>query len=234
MNTTNFSALDLNKMQYVLGRIPPYPVIPKIFLKSQPFVFDFTKENKILSKINLHNTRASSKYINEALNKVGQRLGIGKYGEDRTIYRSSLYTSKGEARSIHLAIDLFVPSGTPIFSPFNGIIHSLQDNNNFLDYGPTIIVEHSLEGIKFYILYGHLSRGSLKKINIGQNVKAGEKIADVGRSNVNGNWPPHLHFQIITDILGFKGDFPGVARPSEKEYYLKLCPDPNIILQLPT
>ena|SRR3989344_1882102 len=234
MNITNFSALYPNKIQRVLRRVQPYSVIPQIFLKGQPFVFDFTKENKILSKIDLHDTRASSSYINEELSRAGRRLGIGRYGEDRTIYRSSLYTSEREARSVHLAIDLFVPSGTPIFSPFNGIIHSFQDNNNFLDYGPTIIMEHSLEGIKFYILYGHLSRGSLKKINVGQNVTAGEKIAVVGRSDVNGHWPPHLHFQIITDTLGFKGDFPGVARPSEKDYYLRLCPNPNIILQLPT
>lgn len=163
MNIANFSSLDLNKMQDILKRVQPHYVIPQIFLKSHPFVFDFTKENKILSKIDLHDTRASSKYINDVLGKAGQRLGIGKYGEDRTIYRSSLYTSRGEARSVHLAIDLFVPSGTPIFSPFNGIIHSFQDNNNFLDYGPTIITKHSLKDIKFYILYGHLSRSSLKK-----------------------------------------------------------------------
>ncbi len=212
----------------------PHPVIPKRFLEDPPFVFDFTKGNKILSEIDLHDTKVSSRYINETLRRSGRRLGIGKYGEDRSIYRSSLYKSKGEARSVHLAIDLFVPAGTPILAPLNGIIHSFQDNNNFLDYGPTIILEHNLNGIKFYTLYGHLSRNSLDKLTVGQKVSAGEKIATVGQPYENGIWPTHLHFQIITDMLGFKGDFPGVARLSEKEYYLKLCPDPNILLQLPT
>lgn len=227
----------MNKINIIysyLKKVQPHAVLPKRFLDGEPFVFDFTKENKVLSKIDLHDTRTLSRYIHETLGRSGRRLGIGKYGEDRTIYRSSLYTGKGEARSIHLAIDLFVPAGTPILVPLNGVIHSFQDNNNFLDYGPTIILEHTLEGVSFYTLYGHLSRSSLRRISVGQNVKAGDKIAVVGRSNVNGNWPPHLHFQISMDLLGYRGDFPGVARPSEKEYYFRICPDPNIILQLPT
>lgn len=223
-----------NTFYSYLKKVQPHAVLPKRFLDSEPFVFDFTKENRILSKIDLHDTQALSRYTHETLRRSGRKLGIGKYGEDRTIYKSALYAGKGEARSIHLAIDLFVPSGTPILAPLNGVIHSFRDNNKFLDYGPTIILEHTLEGMSFYTLYGHLSRSSLKKINAGQNVKAGDKIAIVGRSNENGNWPPHLHFQIIMDILGYKGDFPGVTRPSEKEYYFRICPDPNIILQLPT
>lgn len=217
-----------------LKKVQPHAVLPKKFLEGEFFVFDFTKKNKVFSKIDLHDTRTSSRYIHETLGRSRRRLGIGKYGEERTIYQSPIYKTNGEARTIHLAIDLFVPAGTAIFAPLDGIVHSFQDNNHFLDYGPTIILEHHLEGIRFYTLYGHLSRSSLKKISAGQKVRAGEKIAVVGRSNVNGNWPPHLHFQIIMDLLGYKGDFPGVARPSEKEYYFRICPDPNIILQLPT
>ena len=215
-----------------LKKVQSHAILPKRFLEGEPFVFNFTKENRILSTIDLHDTRTASRYIHETISRSGRKLGIGKYGEDRTIYRSSLYTTGGEARSIHLAIDLFVPSETPILAPLNGVIHSFQDNNNFLDYGPTIILEHTLEGLSFYTLYGHLSRSSLKKINVGQNVKSGDKIGVVGRSNVNGNWPSHLHFQIITDLLGYRGDFPGVARPSEKEYYFRICPDPNLLLQI--
>lgn len=221
-----------NRLKMILTKLKSHPIIPQKFLEGEPFVFDFTKENKILSKIDLHDTRASSRYITETLRKSGRKLGIGKYTENRMVYKSPIYKTSGEARTIHLAIDLFVPTGTPIFAPLDGVIHSFRDNNNFLDYGPTIILEHKLEGIKFYTLYGHLSRVSLKKINVSQKIKAGERIATVGESNENGNWPPHVHFQIITDMLGFKGDFPGVARPSEKEYYLKICPDPNLLLRI--
>ena len=213
----------MHKIQKIVTKIKVHSIIPEKYLEGEPLIFDFTKEKKSIS----------NSYVTKMLNRSRRRLGIGKYGEDRTIYRSSLFISSGEARSVHLAIDLFVPTGTSIFAPLNGIIHSFQDNKRFLDYGPTIILEHNLKGVKFYTLYGHLSRGSLGKKSVGQKIKAGEKIANVGRPSINGNWPSHVHFQIITDMLGFKGDFPGVARPSEKEYYLKLCPDPNIILKLP-
>lgn len=221
-----------DRLKIILTELKSHAIIPQKFLEGEPFIFDFTKENKVLLKIDLHDTRASSKYINETLRKSGRKLGIGKYAEDRMVYKSPMYKTSGEARTVHLAIDLFVPFGTPIFAPLEGIIHSFRDNNNFLDYGPTIILEHSLEGVKFYTLYGHLSRSSLRKIIVGQKIRAGQRIAVVGRPSVNGSWPSHLHSQIITDLLGYRGDFPGVARPSEKEYYLKLCPDPNLLLNI--
>jgi hypothetical protein len=55
----------------------------------------------------------------------------------------------------------------------------------------------------------------------------------VGEHHENGGWPPHLHFQIITELLGNRGDFPGVAAPSERSRWLELSPDPNLILQVP-
>ena len=66
----------------------------------------------------------------------------------------------------------------------------------------------------------------------GQQVRRGDVIAKIGDSEVNGNWPPHLHFQVITDILNNFGDFPGVAPKSAKEYYHNLCVDPNLILKI--
>lgn len=220
------------KLKVILRMVKAHSIVPQKFLEKEPFVFDFTTKNKILSKIDLHDTKASSRYVDETLRKSGRKLGIGKYSEDRMVYQSSIYKTSGEARTIHLAIDLFVPAGTLIFAPLDGRVHSFQNNNNFLDYGPTIILEHNLQGIKFYTLYGHLSRSSLKKLNVGQKFTAGENIATVGKPYENGSWPSHVHFQIITDLLSFRGDFPGVARPSEKEYYLKLCPDPNLLLHI--
>ncbi|MFN8458044.1 MAG: aminotransferase class III-fold pyridoxal phosphate-dependent enzyme [Anaerolineae bacterium] len=67
----------------------------------------------------------------------------------------------------------------------------------------------------------------------GQPVKQGERLGKIGDSTVNGGWPPHLHFQIITDMLGRSGEFPGVARPSQREMWLSLSLDPNLILGIP-
>ena len=60
----------------------------------------------------------------------------------------------------------------------------------------------------------------------------GETIGHFGAANENGNWPPHLHFQIILNMGNYNGDYPGVCKRSEREEYLQNCPDPDIILQL--
>jgi len=57
-------------------------------------------------------------------------------------------------------------------------------------------------------------------------------FTEFGMRFENGNWPPHLHFQIIIDIGNWQGDYPGVCKFSERERWLQNCPDPDIILQL--
>jgi 4-aminobutyrate aminotransferase-like enzyme len=52
----------------------------------------------------------------------------------------------------------------------------------------------------------------------------------MGDIPVNGGWPPHVHFQIVGDLLGREGEFPGVAPSSQREVWLSLCPDPNLLL----
>jgi hypothetical protein len=51
-------------------------------------------------------------------------------------------------------------------------------------------------------------------------------IADIGPRPENGNWPPHLHFQVMLDLLGNSGDYPGVAYPDQREVWTSICPDP--------
>ena len=156
-------------------------------------------------------------------------VGVGGYGEDRYIYRrSSLFDTGKEPRSIHLGIDVWVPAGTKVYAPLDSKVHSFNDNDNFGDYGGTIILQHELEGVVFYTLYGHLSKDSLNGLSEGKTIEQNTYFAEIGDEEENGHWPPHLHFQLISDMLDKKGDFFGVAPPSEKEYYLKLCPDPQL------
>jgi 4-aminobutyrate aminotransferase-like enzyme len=49
----------------------------------------------------------------------------------------------------------------------------------------------------------------------------------------NGGWPPHLHLQIILDLLDRGAQFPGVARASERAVWMSLSPDPNLLLGIP-
>lgn len=86
-----------------------------------------------------------------------------------------------------------------------------------------------LEDQVFFLLFGHLSRGSLVNLEKGKFLKKGEKIANLGTFEENAGWPPHLHFQIIKDMEEFNGDYPGVAKKSELDHYRNNCPDPMII-----
>ncbi|MDB4910732.1 MAG: aminotransferase class-III, partial [Gemmatimonadetes bacterium] len=139
-----------------------------------------------------------------------------------------------EHRTIHIGLDLFAAVGTPVFAPLDGTVHAFADNRQPLDYGPVIVLRHETDdGTEFFTLYGHLSRKSLDGLEIGRTVKAGDRIATLGPAAVNGGWTPHLHLQIITDILDLGTDFPGVARPSQRAVWRALCPDPNLLARVP-
>jgi murein DD-endopeptidase MepM/ murein hydrolase activator NlpD len=129
-------------------------------------------------------------------------------------------------------MDLWITAGTPVFAPLDATVRSFKNNLNFGDYGPTIILEHKIQGVKFYTLYGHLSLESIANLKVGQTLIRGEQFATLGDANVNGDYPPHLHFQIIRDIQGFKGDYPGVCSKKDLQFYLNNCPDPNVLLKL--
>ncbi len=196
-------------------------------------VFDFSDKNIDLHEVDMDSTKALTEYVFKTLKKEKKQVGVGGYFEDRLIYkRSKHFNNDGEPRSIHLGIDIWVEAGTPIYSPLPGVIHSFKNNETFGDYGPTLILEHLIEGEIFYTLYGHLSLDSIQDKELGQQLRRGDVIANIGDENVNGNWPPHLHFQVITDMLGNEGDFPGVAPASAVDYFHKLCIDPNLILKI--
>ena len=200
---------------------------------SHAMVLDLTDRNHELKEIDLSDVVAFSDYVLSCMKAKGSAVAIGRYNEDRTIYKGySLFAGNKPSRHIHLGIDLWVTAGTPVFAPIAGQVHSFADNKAPGDYGPTIILEHHIGSILFYTLYGHLSPDFLSGLEEKQPVKAGQEIARVGNYPQNGNWPPHLHFQIITDLQGKKGDFWGVAAAEEREKMLAICPDPNIILQL--
>ncbi|MBC3538582.1 peptidoglycan DD-metalloendopeptidase family protein [Rufibacter sediminis] len=193
---------------------------------------DFTAQNDALRHTELRDTAAFETFVLEMLRQKNAQVGVGGYFENRVIYRrSEHFAGPQESRSIHLGVDIWAPAGIPIYAPVAGSVHSFQDNANFGDYGPTILLQHELEGIPFYTLYGHLSRTSLDGLSVGKPFAAGQQVATMGPYPENGDWPPHLHFQLMTDLLGKSGDFPGVCAPSEEAFYRQICLDPNLILQ---
>ncbi len=182
----------------------------------------------------LHRTASNTSllhiYIQEKIRLSGKDYAYGGYLEVRNWYqRSPLF---GENRNIHLAIDIWCDDLHPIHAPYDAVVHSKNNNVGFGNYGPTIILEHTLSGLTFYTLYGHLSSGDLDTLSIGQKIIAGEIFAHVGNIEENGEWPTHLHFQVIKDLEGCKGDFPGVCSSEMLAHYKYNCPNPNFILKI--
>ncbi len=166
------------------------------------------------------------------------KVGIGRYNEARLVYTAGHFgvqtDERPESRTVHLGLDLYMPSHSRIYAPLDGKVHSYNNNSAPLDYGPTLIIEHQTDdGDRFYTLYGHLSPDSLNGLKAGMPVAKGRPVARIGDTAANGGWPPHLHFQIISDMLGERGNFPGVARPSQRDIWLDISPDPNVILGIP-
>ena len=194
---------------------------------------DFTESNLELTPEIVNDTDAFSQYIIKKLTTTGATYGIGGYNEHRTVYaRSEVFNTSDEPRRLHLGTDIWGAAGTPIFAPIHGIVHSLGNNNRFGDYGATIILQHQLEGFIFHSLYGHLSLASINALEANQRILAGSQIATFGIAEENGNWPPHLHLELIIDMHGMRGDYPGVCKFSEREKYLANCPNPDLVLNL--
>ncbi len=196
------------------------------------FTFDFTDSNKTLNAETIADTAAFSVWIEAVLAQNHCKYGIGGYFENRMLYaRSAHFNTLDEPRRLHLGVDIWGKAGTPVYAPFTGKIHSYADNNHFGDYGPTIILEHNFYGLTFFALYGHLNREALQDLSPGKIIQKNEEIAKFGTAEENGNWPPHLHYQLIFDMEGNVGDYPGVCKNSEKGKYLQNIPDPNLILR---
>jgi len=160
-------------------------------------------------------------------------VGIGRYDEPRLCYMADQFATETSRRTIHIGLDIFEAAGTQLFAPLDGTVHSVANNDKPLDYGPTIILRHETEdGTEFFTLYGHLSVESIEGLQPGDTFARGDKLATFGGNDVNGGWPPHVHFQIMTNMLGKSGDFPGVADADERDVWLSMVPDPNLIARL--
>ena len=188
-------------------------------------------------ELNQHKLETAQDYeifIQNHLDKNKGKIAFGGYIETRNLYqRSTVFkNTNSDERNIHIGLDLWMNESATIHAALDGSIHSFQNNTALGDYGPTIILSHEIEGIKFHTLYGHLSEASLIGKKVGDIVKKGERIATLGLSTINGDYAPHLHFQIIIDMEGKVGDYPGVCSEKTLPFYKSNCPDPNILLKI--
>ncbi|HJZ45955.1 MAG TPA: aminotransferase class III-fold pyridoxal phosphate-dependent enzyme, partial [Roseiflexaceae bacterium] len=232
-----YSAAVVGWLQANAARCAP---VLGVDLRATPsYVFDLSVGSLFLgADPAVTETAALSERIARELRAAGASVGVGRYDEARLIYATPAFASgerpTDERRTIHLGVDLFAEAGAPIFAPLEGEVYLVANNAARLDYGPLLILKHSTDaGQTFFTLYGHLGEDALEHCSAGRRVAAGDQIGSIGAPPINGDWPPHLHFQIITDLLDLGRDFPGVAYASQREIWKSLSPDPNLILGVP-
>ena len=222
-------------LKQVLKTLKIHPLINPIIPKSAYVPLDLSIHNSALKVVNVSSSDDLEHFIWDHIKTHNAKVAYGGYLEQRGIYERSAYFNQANPeteRNIHLGIDLWIEANTAIFAPLVGMIHSFNNNSNHGDYGPTIVLKHSINAKTFYTLYGHLSLASIENLEVGVEVKQGEQIATLGAAEVNGDYPPHLHFQIINDIQDYHGDYPGVSNQLDLEFYKANCPDPNLLLGL--
>ncbi len=214
-----------------------------------PLPFDVRRAPRVVVSLagdapltSIRNPVDSWAWIQREMAVAGAVMALGRYDEDRSCYAGDQFTTDApEPRSVHTGIDLFVEVDTPVRAMLPGTVETVVDNASPYDYGPTVILRHHTgAGTPFWVLYGHLSRATLSTVQPGQTVAAGEVIGFVGDHTVNGGWAPHVHLQVMTDLLLERwgehdavpdGNFEGAGEPSRMTVWRSLVPNADLLLR---
>ncbi|MGB3545934.1 MAG: peptidoglycan DD-metalloendopeptidase family protein [Saprospiraceae bacterium] len=177
---------------------------------------------------------AFTRRITDLLKQKRADFGYGGYRENRPFYTGDDFVEEGEngprRRSIHLGLDIWGPAGTPVLAAYDGKVVERGVDPTQGGYGNVILLEHQWEEGVLYTLYGHLAAMQAGPPQAGVN--AGQVLGQLGEPEENGGWPPHLHFQVMRELLGYTTDYPGVAHADELDEWGYRCPDPGPLLGL--
>ena len=164
------------------------------------------------------------------------RIVAGGYSETRPFYNSDDFKQLSnhgfDYRTIHLGTDFWIPVNTPVHSLLEGEVVISTVQTAAKSYGGLLVLKHQMGAFQFYSVYGHLSKRSVDNLSCGTIVKKGDCLGFIGDSYENGQWTPHLHFQLTLDLFNFSDDFPGVAVPSQIGVWNSISPNPNLLFKL--
>jgi len=204
--------------------------------KDEIYPLDLSVSSKVIGHLNNFNDLELFDYKKNKLQKENpSKIIAGGYLEARPFYISESYDKIGnsgkESRTIHLGVDFWIPENTPVNALLDGEVVVAVNNAGEKQYGGLVVLKHTTETFDFYTLYGHLSVESALINKVGDVIKKGGKIAELGVFAENGYWPPHLHFQIMLSTLGEVEDFPGVAYFNQLNVLKSICLDPNLLFK---
>lgn len=134
-----------------------------------------------VSKLNAEKNRISNPYS-------GGRLGLPVKDGYRisSNFGTRVHPITGK-RHTHTGIDFAAPQGTDIYAAEDGVVLIAQ---TWSTYGNCVIIDH---GNGLWTLYAHIRNGGIK-VEKGEAVKRGQKIAEVG--STGNSTGPHLHFEV--------------------------------------
>ena len=213
-------------------------IFPSQVLKTDLHLLDLKISSPwIGSKESLNDFDLFAFKINQIQKQHPSKLIAGGYLEPRPIYTSKSYEKQAnqaaQNRTLHLGIDFWLPSQTPVHTPLKAEVVVASYNPECKQYGGLVILKHNEDGLVFYTLYGHLCKASVTAKRVGDVLKKGDRIGALGNPLENGQWAPHLHFQIMLSMLENTQDFPGVAYPKQMQVWKSICPDPNLLFKNP-
>ncbi|WVT72544.1 aminotransferase class III-fold pyridoxal phosphate-dependent enzyme [Sinorhizobium chiapasense] len=159
----------------------------------------------------------------------GVELGIGPWGEERTVYAGDMFVSRfidHTRRTRHLGLDLFMAAGTKVYTPLAATVVSVEIEKDPLGYGCLIALRHEPEGCPpFVTLWGHMAHEAMGRIKAGDRLEAGALVGEMGAPKENGGWAPHLHLQLSADTSLTATEILGVGEPQFLDVWAELFPD---------
>lgn len=110
-------------------------------------------------------------------------------------------------QGLHAGADLATAMSAPIYAVADGIV-TYTGAGQAGRSPELVIIEHEIERVKFSSWYVHMYPHGVF-VEAGQEVRAGEHIADVGSNGFSTG--PHLHFEIHTPLGGPSGNGMGIG-----------------------
>ena len=110
-------------------------------------------------------------------------------------------------------------------------VSKLLKNNNIIKSKLAFKIWIKVNFVETKIKFGEYQFENGVSVNkIVSKLKNGDFLGWIGDSHENGNWVPHLHFQILLSLLDIGENFPGVGYQKHIKSWKSICPDPDLII----